>query len=331
MSVQTSIDPIPFIRHWADETALAVRAGGVLDLACGGGRHGRLFLDGGWPVTFLDRDISGIQDLAGQTGATVIAADLESDGPWPLSGRQFDIVIVTNYLWRPVMGRILDLVAPGGLILYETFARGNEAFGRPSNPDFLLEEGELKRILPGDFEVLQYEQGLVGEPANALKQRLAARRNRDCYEVRRPDGYRVCDDPGLLDIGVMHEYLASSYWYRGLARSTMERITDHSLCFGLYDPSGTQVGFGRMVTDRTTFSYLADVFVLDELQGQGLGSFLMEAIMAHPDLQALKRHMLVTRDAHGLYEKFGFEAVEAEDAPKIMVLEDMEFHLKRRD
>ncbi|RED47654.1 GNAT family N-acetyltransferase [Aestuariispira insulae] len=330
MSMQVNPEPLPFIRRWVEALDVHYMAGGVLDLACGSGRHGRAFLEKGWPVTFLDRDITGVMDLAGAPGATVMAADLETDGPWPLAGQRFDLLVVTNYLYRARFADIFELVAPGGMLLYETFMAGNEAYGRPTNPDFLLQSGELKDRLPIDFEILQFEEGLTGDPADAVKQRIAARRRPAVFE-RSKDGYTVSDDPARLDVAVMHGYLASSYWYRGLAEATAARAAKHSLSFGLYDPNGAQIGFARMVTDRTTFAYLADVFILEQAQGQGLGTFLMEALMTHPDLQGLKRHMLVTRDAHGLYEKFGFVAVEPEDAPRIMVKEDMEFHLKRRD
>ena len=322
--------PLPFLQHWARQLHPTAGGGGVLDLACGGGRHGRLFLEQGWPVTFLDRDISGVMDLSGTVGATLMAADLETDGPWPLAGRKFDLVIVTNYLWRPILPQILDLVAPGGVLLYETFAEGNEAYGKPSNPNFLLKQGELKETVTSDFEILQYEQGSTGDPVNGIKQRLAARRRPVVFEMEQ-DGFLVSDDFNRLDLPMMRDYLANSYWYEGLSLGSITRAARHSLSFGLYDPDGRQVGYGRMVTDRTTFAYLADVFVLDEMKGRGLGKFLMQAITDHPDLQALKRHMLITADAHGLYEKYGYEALEPEHAWRIMVREDREFYQKRRD
>src|SRR5690606_31858297 len=98
----------------------------VLDLACGGGRHGRLFLARGHAVTFLDRDLGGVADLAGDPAASLIEADLEKDGPWPLAERQFAGIVVTNYLWRPLFPLLIAALQPGGILLYETFARGNE-------------------------------------------------------------------------------------------------------------------------------------------------------------------------------------------------------------
>ncbi len=162
---------------WVRRFAPLVPAGGaVLDLACGCGRHSRLFLAAGHPVTAIDRDTSGLADLAGQDGLEAIAADLEDGRPFPLAGRRFAGVVVTNYLHRPLLPALVDAVAPGGLLIYETFARGNERFGRPSNPDFLLEPGELLEALRGRLRVLAYEDLVVEEPKPAAVQRICARR-----------------------------------------------------------------------------------------------------------------------------------------------------------
>jgi SAM-dependent methyltransferase len=145
--------------------------GNVLDLACGGGRHGRLFLENGHPVTFLDRDLSGVTDLRGDDRAELIEADIEA-GPWPLDGRTFDAVVVTNYLWRPLKPRIAAAVAPGGVLLYETFMAGNERFGKPSNPDFLLLPDELLDwCRAAGLTVRAFEQG---EETHAVRQRICA-------------------------------------------------------------------------------------------------------------------------------------------------------------
>jgi GNAT superfamily N-acetyltransferase len=122
-------------------------------------------------------------------------------------------------------------------------------------------------------------------------------------------GFTISTDPALLDRALIHEFLSGSYWARGIPRETVDRSIDGALCFGVYEGSA-QVGFARVVTDRSTFAYLADVFVLDSHRGRGLGVWLMEAIRAHPDLQGLRRWILMTRDAHGLYEKFGFRTIE---------------------
>lgn len=123
--------------------------------------------------------------------------------------------------------------------------------------------------------------------------------------TRRKGPLLLSDDSKNLDIDVIHEYLARSYWAAGIPRDIVARSIAGSLCFGLFD-GGRQVGFARCVTDRATFAYLADVFILESHRGRGLASWMMEGILAHPDLRSLRRFSLVTRDAQGLYRKFGF-------------------------
>ncbi len=120
------------------------------------------------------------------------------------------------------------------------------------------------------------------------------------------DGYEVSDDRDRLDLGAVHAYLTRSYWSPGVPRDVVERAAAGSLPVGLYAPDGAQVGYARVVTDRATFAYVADVYVLEEHQGRGLGRWLMECVLAHPALQGLRRWLLTTQDAHGLYEKVGF-------------------------
>ncbi|HJQ70033.1 MAG TPA: GNAT family N-acetyltransferase [Blastocatellia bacterium] len=121
----------------------------------------------------------------------------------------------------------------------------------------------------------------------------------------RREGYLISTDKRLMDVAVIHGYLTRSYWAAGVPLDVVERSIEHSLAFGLYEGE-RQVGFARVITDRATFAYLADVFILEEFRGRGLGLWLIEAVMSHPDLQGLRRWMLVTRDAHGLYRKSGF-------------------------
>jgi SAM-dependent methyltransferase len=147
--------------------------GSVLDVAAGAGRHTRLFAARGHPVTAVDRDIMSLRDLA-HTPAEIVEADLEDGSPWPLPKRRFAAVVVTNYLHRPLFPALLRAVAPGGLLLYETFAIGNERFGKPSNPDFLLKPGELLDVVRGKMRVLAYEDLEVTEPKPAMVQRIAA-------------------------------------------------------------------------------------------------------------------------------------------------------------
>jgi GNAT superfamily N-acetyltransferase len=124
-------------------------------------------------------------------------------------------------------------------------------------------------------------------------------------ELTRGD-FLISTDPGRVDLEVVHAYLAGeSYWARGIALERLERAIRHSLCFGLYEGE-RQVGFARVVTDRATFAYLCDVFLLDAYRGRGLGTWLMETISSHPDLSGLRRWLLATRDAHPFYERLGW-------------------------
>lgn len=160
---------------WVVRFAGLVPAGGrVLDLACGGGRHLRLFLQRGHPVTGVDIDLADVGELATMPGTELIRADLEGNNPWPLGERRFPGVVVTNYLHRPLLSMIVQTVAPGGALIYETFALGNERFGRPRSPLFLLKPGELLEAVRGQLEVVAYESGETAVPKPAMVQRIAA-------------------------------------------------------------------------------------------------------------------------------------------------------------
>lgn len=127
------------------------------------------------------------------------------------------------------------------------------------------------------------------------------------YKVARQGDFLISTDPGLLDVPLIHDFLANrSYWAAGRPLEVVRRSLDHSLCFGLYE-RGRQVGFARVVTDRATFAWLCDVFVLEEYRGRGLSKWLVECVVGHPDLQGLRRVLLGTRDAHSLYERYGFK------------------------
>ena len=167
--------PSAWIERWHSGFGSGSR---VLDLACGGGRHGRLFLENGATVTFVDIDVSGVGDLSRNERAEILQADLEN-APWPLENRQFDAVVVTNYLHRPLFPSIVDAVAPGGWLFYETFAVGNERYGRPSNPDFLLEYDELKHRVEDELDVIGYAHSLRILPKRAIMQHIAAQRPND--------------------------------------------------------------------------------------------------------------------------------------------------------
>jgi GNAT superfamily N-acetyltransferase len=127
------------------------------------------------------------------------------------------------------------------------------------------------------------------------------------HQTHHRAAFTISTDPALLDLDLLHDYLSrETYWSAGIPRDTLVRAVAGSLCFGVYGVGG-QVGFARVVTDRATFAYLCDVFLLPAYRGRGLSKWLMECVTAHPDLQGLRRFVLVTRDAHGLYAKFGFE------------------------
>ena len=148
--------------------------GTVLDLACGGGRNGRWFLEAGHHVTFLDRDVSALRDLHNNPKAEVLCSNLEKSAHFPIGGQPFDGVVVTNFLQRDILGNICDAVTPGGLLLYETFGTGNETYGRPRNAKFLLKPGELIKTVRANFDILGFEHGLRRIPSPAIIQRVAA-------------------------------------------------------------------------------------------------------------------------------------------------------------
>ena len=126
------------------------------------------------------------------------------------------------------------------------------------------------------------------------------------------DRYTISDEPKRLQLEVIVEYLARAYWSNQRPRAIVEKSLQHSLCFGVYE-NQTQIGFARVISDHATFAYLADVFILESHQGHGLGKWLVQTILEHPDLQGLRRWILATRDAHGLYAQFGFAALENPD------------------
>jgi SAM-dependent methyltransferase len=163
---------------WIERFGAAVAPPGpVLDVACGGGRHTRWFAARGCDVVAIDRDLAGVADLAGDPRVELIEADLEDGPPLPAAPREFGAVVVTNYLWRPILDAIAEAVAPGGWLLYETFAVGNERLGRPTNPDFLLRRNELLDLaLAHGLVVVAFEDLEVDAPRPAVLQRIAATR-----------------------------------------------------------------------------------------------------------------------------------------------------------
>lgn len=162
---------------WVQRFACQVPSSGrVLDLACGGGRHSRLFLQLGHPVLAVDRDLTRLRVSNAQDDFEAQEHDLENGRPFPFAPGSFAGIVVTNYLFRPILPQILQTIAAGGVLIYETFAQGNEKFGRPSNPEFLLAPGELLDAVAGRLRVLAYEDLIVDEPKPAAVQRICARR-----------------------------------------------------------------------------------------------------------------------------------------------------------
>ncbi|HEX6735240.1 MAG TPA: methyltransferase domain-containing protein [Azonexus sp.] len=149
----------------------------VLDLACGSGRHSRLLAASGWPVLAVDRDAAALAALQGIANISTACLDLEG-AAWPLAGRQFAGIVVTNYLWRPRLADLLALLAPGGALIYETFMAGNEAYGKPSNPEFLLRPGELRAVVAAaGLREIAFVEGYVGQPKPAMRQAICAVRD----------------------------------------------------------------------------------------------------------------------------------------------------------
>jgi SAM-dependent methyltransferase len=161
-------EPSRWVQRWAPLLPAGAR---VLDVACGSGRHLRWLAARGFMLTGIDRDAAATAAL--HPLAEVVVADIET-GPWPLAGRRFDAVLVTNYLWRPLLPTLVDSVADGGLLIYETFADGQQTVGRPSQPDFLLRPGELIAACAG-LRVLAYEDGFLSDPDRFVQRIVAAR------------------------------------------------------------------------------------------------------------------------------------------------------------
>jgi SAM-dependent methyltransferase len=162
--------PSAWVRRWA---SLVSKGGAVLDVACGGGRHARFFAGLGHPVDAVDRDPAAIAALAGVEGVTALCADIEG-GPWPYPSRTYAAIVVTNYLHRPLFPNLLSALASGGVLIYETFGTGNEVYGRPANPEFLLRPRELLELAGENMHVLAYENGYVEQPKPAVIQRICA-------------------------------------------------------------------------------------------------------------------------------------------------------------
>lgn len=163
---------------WVERHLSLIPSGGqVLDLACGSGRHARLLAARGYEVVAVDRDFAAISGLHGLAGVTARQLDLER-GDWPLAGERFAGIVVTNYLWRPRLPDVLALLAPGGALIYETFMVGNAAYGKPSNPAFLFQAGELRQLAAAaGLREVEYAEGYVASPKPAMRQAVCAIRD----------------------------------------------------------------------------------------------------------------------------------------------------------
>jgi SAM-dependent methyltransferase len=168
--------PLAAPSPWVLRFAPLMPAGETLDLACGSGRHARLLAALGHPVLAVDRDPEALASSAGPDVATALH-DLEGGAPWPYADRRFAGIVVTNYLYRPLFGALFAALAPGGVLIYETFAAGNGRYGKPSSPDFLLQPGELLELTRrhgSQCRIVAYEDGYVSQPRPALVQRICA-------------------------------------------------------------------------------------------------------------------------------------------------------------
>lgn len=167
------IRPSPWVEHYS---SLITGTGEVLDLACGSGRHARLLADRGYRVCAVDRDATALAKLAGAHGIVTACLDLEGES-WPLAGRRFAGIVVTNYLWRPRLPDLLATLALDGVLIYETFMVGNAAYGKPSNPDFLLRPGELREVAAAaGLQEVAFFEGYAGMPKPCQRQAIVARR-----------------------------------------------------------------------------------------------------------------------------------------------------------
>jgi len=142
---------------------------------------------------------------------------------------------------------------------------------------------------------------------------------------RERDGYVISTDRERLDREEIWIFLRGSYWARGIPREVSDRAIERSLCFGLYAPDGSQAGFARVVTDAATFAWIGDLFVLESHRGRGLGIWLVETLLAHPEMQGLRKIVLATADAHGLYRRFGFKPADAERLMEVSSLPEGEY------
>lgn len=183
MDHHESAEPSQWVRRFA---ALIAPEGRVLDLACGKGRHVRYLQSLGYKVTAVDRDAAALEPLRSLENVNVYVADIET-GPWPFAPEHFDGIVVTNYLHRLLFPHLIASLRQGGVLIYETFGAGNERFGPPSNPHFLLQPGELLASVAPALGVVAFEQGLIAKPKPAMVQRICAVKAREWVPLDRPE------------------------------------------------------------------------------------------------------------------------------------------------
>jgi len=163
---------------WVIQFVSRIQKGGeILDIACGRGRNTRFFLDHGHSVVAVDRNLERLGELCNHPKVSAMEVDLEGTQPWPFQKSRFAGIVVTNYLYRPLFPRFIESLDDNGVLIYETFAKGNERFGHPRNPDYLLEDGELLQRFGPSLYIISYEQLELGEPNPAVLQRIAAIKN----------------------------------------------------------------------------------------------------------------------------------------------------------
>jgi GNAT superfamily N-acetyltransferase/predicted metal-dependent hydrolase len=221
---------------------------------------------------------------------------------------------VLEEMWLPARGQPADHFYKGLIQLAGAFVHLQKNRLGPSNALFNLARANLEKY-PGYYESLNVTH-VLNLIAN-WQRRLRECPDENPLPINKPprlalSDYEISADPSRLDLDVIHSFLSNSYWAKNIPRQLVERSIRHSLCFGIFH-SGKQIGFARVISDFATFAYLADVFVLPEHRGRGVSKQLMETILEHRDLQGLRRFMLATLDAHGLYKQFGFEPLDHPD------------------
>lgn len=226
-------------------------------------------------------------------------------------GLYYEAHDVLEEMWLPNRGQPADHFYKGLIQLAGAFVHLQKDRLGPSNALFNLARANLEKY-PGYYEGLNVSHAL-----NLIANwqcRLREKPNENPFPKSKPpllnlSDYEISTDQARLDLDVIHGFLSNSYWARNISRELVERSIRNALCFGIFH-EGQQIGFARVISDLATFAYLADVFVLPAHRGKGVSKQLMETILEHPDLQGLRRFMLATLDAHGLYAQFGFEPLE---------------------